>query len=249
MIERVERWVPPDKNDVRLLGMPNIVKPLHMQAPRVFMGATKWEKVRKRCYFDADYKCEICGYESREKADLNAHEIYETDYIKGTSTFIRPVCLCRTCHLLFIHSGRAKTACKHGEPGYSPERLLYGAEHGFKLISEWNKTHEEKIKVFEAMMDYFNLNEISDEFRRLVDKYKIEFYGPTSAIADWGDWRLIYDGKEYKTPYKDINEWEEAMEASRKKNEELDALISGEKMRLSGGTFDEIDTLLNDENP
>ncbi len=29
-------------------------------------------------------------------------------------------------------------------------------------------------------------------------------------IAPWKKWRLILDGKEYPTPYSDINEWKKA---------------------------------------
>ena len=140
--KKVAKWKAPPKNNVRVLGMPNIPHPLQGPGcqPRTIAGTKVWDAMRKKCYEDAGYECEVCGYKHQFLADLHAHELFDIDYEKGTSTFVRLICLCKKCHLYFIHSGRALTMYKHGDPLYSKEKLLDGVEHGFKLISEYNKT-------------------------------------------------------------------------------------------------------------
>lgn len=221
-IEKVTKWTAPPENGVRVLGMPNIPQPLHGRncQPRTIVRPSVWNAMRKKCYADAGYKCEVCGYEHQFPADLHAHEVFSIDYKTGESKFERLICLCKTDHLYFIHSGRALTLHKLGDPLYSTERLLEGAEHGFKLISEYNKKHEEKIKVFSAMRDYLKQPELKEPMQELIDKYGIEFYTSISVkkgAAEWGDWRMVYEGKEYPTPYKDQKEWEKAMAKNNKK--------------------------------
>ena len=47
----------------------------------------------------------------------------------------------------------------------------------------------------------------------LIKKYDVKFYSEDpKKIAPWGEWRLILDGEEYPTPYKNEKEWEKAME-------------------------------------
>ncbi len=54
-----------------------------------------WDTIRNECYKKANYKCEICGYET---TDLDAHEIWIFDKIKKTQTLIDIVALCTKCH-------------------------------------------------------------------------------------------------------------------------------------------------------
>lgn len=245
-MEKVAKWNAPPKNNVRVLGMPNIPQPLHGPGcqPRTIASTKIWDAMRKKCYEDAGYKCEVCGYEHQFLADLHAHEVFSIDYKKGTSTFVRLICLCKKCHLYFIHSGRAHTMYKHGDPLYSKERLLDGVEHGFKLISEYNEKHKRPIRVFMTIAQYMDEPELKDDVAKLIDKYNIEFYKPVAGKeqAKWEDWRMIWNGREYKTPYSDSAEWESKMEELNKKGDRF-----GTKKRMSGGVFDEIDKLLNEE--
>lgn len=246
MVTKLTKWTAPSKSDVRVLGMPNIPDPLHGPGcqPRTIVGPKRWEQMRKQCYANAGYKCEACGYEHQFPADLHAHELFNIDYKAGTSTFVRLVCLCKKCHLYFIHSGRALTMYKHGDPLYSKERLLDGVEHGFKLIHEYNKTHKRKIKVFATMgTQYTHEPELKDDMEKLIKKYDIEFYGADSKkMAKWEDWRMVWDGVEYCTPYKNVAEHDAKM-AEMNKQQEKFAMIE----RMSGGVFDELDKLLKGE--
>lgn len=242
-VAKVKKWIAPSKNDVRVLGMPNIPDPLQGPGcqPRTIVGTKKWDEMRKKCYADAGYKCEVCGYEHQFPADLHAHEIMSVDYVTGTEEFERLICLCRRCHLYFIHSGRALTFYKHGDPLYSKERLLEGVEHGFKFISEYNKTHKKAIKVFSTIASYANEPELRDDILKLINHYHISFYGPVSGKqqAKWEDWKLVWDGREYRTPYKDHDDYDQKMAGLNKKQDRF-----GKTDRMSGGVFDELDKLL-----
>ena len=68
------------------------------------------------------------------------------------------------------------------------------------------RLEEDKIKLGTSLND-----SLQKEMEELIDKYNIEFYSEPKKIAKWGDWRLVWRGKEYYTPYKNKGEWEEAM--------------------------------------
>lgn len=243
--KKVTKWKTPAKNDVRLLGMPNIPHPTQALAPRTIMGPAAWDKVRIPEYERANYTCEVCGFKGKPgKAQIHLHEVYSVDYKKGDVVFERFVCECRLCHIYWTHSGRALTMYKNGDPLYSKERLLEGAEHGFKLISEYNKTHKRKIYVFSAIADYLKEPELKEPMEELIKKYNIEFYKPVAGKkqAAWGDWKLIWNGKEYKTPYADSREWESKMEEMNKNQHRLETA-----KRMTGGVYDELDKLLKEE--
>lgn len=244
-METVAKWEAPPENDARILGMPNIPKPLHGKncQPRTIVGKTNWDKMRRRCYFNAKYKCEICGYESTKPADIHAHEVFSIDYESGESKFERLICLCKKCHLSGIHSGRALTMYKHGNPLYDKKHLLDGVEHTFQQVAKWNNEHDEKIKMFNVIHSYRKEPELKEDIDKLIEKYNIEFYRPPRAdkAAKWGDWKMIYNGREYKTPYKDEAEWEETMAKLNKEQKRFEMIE-----RMSGGVFDDIDKLIKE---
>ena len=211
-VVEITNWVAPDDPGVKILTMPNIPYPTHGLAPRTILGRTAWDVMRKRCYADAGYKCEICGAEGK----MHAHELYDIDYENQLVTFKRCVCLCPLCHLRCIHTGRALTLYKHNSPLMTKEALLEGAEHCFKLIHEYNSTHRNSppLRVFSAWMDYTKEKDLEKPMKELIKKYEISFYYVDKKWYDedhWGKWRLKIGNKEHPTPYKDQGEWEVAM--------------------------------------
>ena len=237
-------WAAPPENDARLLGMPVIPPQMFFMAPRNFMGPKAWNKMRKECYEKAGYKCEVCGYQC-EPGKMHAHEVYDIDYKTGESKFIRPVGLCIWCHLYNIHVSRALTEYKHGNPIYSAERLLEATEHGFQVIEKWNNSHseEEKIKKHAALLEFLRQKELAEPLEKLIKKYHIEFYNQPSAkeSAPWGDWHLVYNGKEYRTPYKDQADLDKHLKKADKKTKRFEMTN-----RMQGGVFDEIDNLIKE---
>ncbi len=240
-VEKVKQWKCPGETGVPLITMPNVPRPLHGLPPRKLMGDSTWNHVRKRCYFEAGYKCEICGCEP-PKGQLHAHELYTYDFIDGTGTFERCIAICKKDHD-FIHSGRLITMYKNGNILYPKSYVLDVVEKGFKLISEYNAEHRNKkpLKAYATFLDYLKVPSLQQDMAKLIEKYNIEFYSEPKRIAKWENWRLVWCGKEYHTPYKDQGEWVEAMEKAGK-NDTMRAV----KDPFKGGVFDEIDSILKD---
>ena len=127
---------------------------------------------------------------------------------------------------------------------YSEAVMLEALEHGFKIIKEWNISHsEEKIKRFAAVLDFLKLDGMRGPLEKLIDKYGIEFYNQPLGkdSAPWGEWKLIYNGKEYRTPYKDEETLNKYLEKQNKKERRFEMLD-----RMKGGVFDEVDNLIKE---
>lgn len=244
-ITSVEKWIAPDKIeglDARIICMPNVPKPTHSLAPRTVLGNGTWNHMRKRCYFLANYTCEICGAEvgkNIDKKDYHAHELYSIDYAKGTVTFKRAVGLCALCHTRCIHTGRAFTMYKKGNPFMTANMVLEGAEHAFSLVHKWNTEHpdEEPLRLFATWIEFAKDKRIGEDICRLIEKYDVKFYKPTKDQAKWQDWKLIIGKKEYPTPYADEKEWEKKMEELNRTQTDNPRNF---KDPFSGGIFDEI---------
>lgn len=215
-------WTAPEEDGAPILEMPNVPAPLHQLAPRTVMGKTAWDYARKKCYFDADYKCQACG-KSLGRGECDAHELYTINYATGESKLSRLVCLCHTCHRLGIHSGRALTMFKKGNPLMSKRMILEGAENLFKLMYEYNQKHQKNpLRAYATFIDYAKWPPIQNEMLELIEKYDVKFYKENSAImAKWEKWSLLFGNKRYRTPYANRQEWEEAMARNDKYNQNL----------------------------
>lgn len=246
-IELRTKWECPEEGGASLLTMPNIPKPLHGKGmqPRTIFGPAAWERMRKRTYYLANYKCEACGKDCSTPGSCHSHEIFDIDYEAGTSKFVRCACLCVDCHVLFIHSGRARTLYKNGNPLYPASALLRGAENGFKAIYKWNKDHPDKpkLKAYATFLEYLRYDELASKMRELIDKYEIEFWEEDkSKYAEWASWRVIVGNKEYLTPYKDYQAWEEAMKEQSRADEARQI-----ETPFGGGAYDEIEKILKED--
>lgn len=241
-VVKVNQWVCPTGTGVPLITMPNVPKPLHGLPPRVIMGKSTWDHVRKKCYYDAGYKCEICGDEP-PKGQLHAHELYSYDYKNGTGKFERCIAICKKDHD-FIHSGRLITMLKNKNVLYPREYVLSVVEKGFKLIHDYNCLHrnEKPLRVYSTFLEYLKVPSIHDDMIRLFDKYDIRFYQHPDKGADWSDWKLLIGKREYPTPYANIDEWKEAMEEKSKQDTARMA-----ENPFSGGVFDLVEAIFNSQ--
>lgn len=247
-IKTVLAWTAPKEDGAPIITMPNVPAPLHGLAPRTILGNATWTHMRKKCYFDADYKSQISGIDldgSNSDLKCNAHELYSYDYTKGTAYFERAVCISPVEHN-FIHSGRMLTMYKKGNPLMPKAYLLKAVENGFKIIHDWNKSHPngKQLRAYATLADYATTPGIADEICELIDKYDIKFYKEDPQYtAKWGEWSLIVGNKEHPTPYKDREEWANAMEANDKTNH--NAALQNVKM---DGVYAEIDKIIDSLN-
>ena len=248
-VEYVTKWEPPkDGEDMRaLIAMPNIPKPTHGLAPRTLLGSRVWNQMRKFCYTQADDTCEICGEKPDNLRHRHAHEVYSIDWEKGEVRFVRAFCVCALDHLGAIHTGRAITLYKQGNPLYPKEFLLQGAEHAFKIIAEYNEDHPEAdLRAYATFLEYLKVDELYGPMTQLIGKYNIRFYmEDTKKMADWADWKLIIGNQEYPTPYHSEGEWMEAME-KRAESDSARQLQKSAEEKFSGEVYDEISNILDE---
>ncbi len=213
-------WVDSREDGAKILTGPNVPTPLHGMNPRTVMGVTAWDHMRKRCYYEAGYKCQACG-KVLGKGQCHAHELYTINYITGESKFSRVVCLCEMCHVRGYHSGRMLTMFKKGNPLMPKAKVLEGVENLFRLLHEYNEAHpdEPDLRAYATFIDYAKWPPIREEMLKLIEKYNIKFYKEDSErMAHWNKWRLSFGTMTYGTPYKDRAEWEEAMRKNDAKN-------------------------------
>lgn len=241
-IEKRDKWECPTETGVPLITMPNVPRPLHGLPPRKIMGDSTWNHVRKRCYYNAGYKCEICGIDP-PKGQLHAHELYTYDWKEGTGKFERCIAICKKDHD-FIHSGRLITLHKQGNPLYPKSYVLDVVEKGFKLIHDYNITHkdEEPLRAYATFIEYLKVPDLEKEIRALIEKYDISFYSEPTHIAKWNRWRLVFGNKEYPTPYASQTEWAEAMSKAGEKD-----TMRAVETPFSGELFKEIDKILEED--
>lgn len=246
-IKYITKWAPPTDDDLRpLIAMPNLPKPTHALAPRTLLGAGAWDHIRKACYAKADNTCEICGDKPENLRHRHAHEVYEIDYEKGTAKFVRAFCVCALDHLGCIHTGRAITLYKQGNPLYPKEFLLEGAEKSFRIIQEYNKDHPEAdLRAYTTFLDYLKCDDLRDEMEGLIEKYKVKFYEEDKKkMAPWKQWKVIIGSKEYPTPYENYKAWEKAMEKQGEKDSAR-IMQKNVKDKFSGGVYDELNKILD----
>lgn len=71
---------------------------------RNYVGATRWNKIRKEIYKRADYKCEICSGQGK-KHPVECHEKWKFE--EGKIILLGLIALCPSCHEV-KHIGRAQ---------------------------------------------------------------------------------------------------------------------------------------------
>ena len=175
-----------------ILTHPHIPKPMHSLSPRTIMGDDWWNIARREAYARYDYHCIACGVakiEAQGPKWLEGHEFWHIDYETGICkiTSIEP--LCHYCHN-FIHSGRMAMIIGKQK---DEEEVIAILEHGFKILSA------NKLKCFP-----FTLNFAESLY---ASTYGVDAYDLPDGDVNWGDWKLIWDGKEYHSKFKSFAEW------------------------------------------
>lgn len=91
---------------------------------RSVLEPIQWNVVRRRCYRNAKYKCEICGGKGK-KWPVECHEVWEYNDLKNIQRLVRTIALCPDCHEV-KHIGRA-SATNH---------LARALKHLYK-VNQW----------------------------------------------------------------------------------------------------------------
>lgn len=80
---------------------------------RSLLSSEEWDKIRKGCYKNAGYKCEICRGVGPAHP-VECHETWEYDEKTSTQKLIGLVALCANCHEV-KHIGLAGIKGRHSE--------------------------------------------------------------------------------------------------------------------------------------
>jgi hypothetical protein len=107
-----------------------------------------WDKLRKKCYEEAGWACEICG---ETNLALHCHEVWEFDLKKKLQRLHHLECCCELCHEVH-HYGRS--------------RVVHGTEYAEKLKNHWCQTNKKTKREFNIY-----LMEIQELNRKRADKF------------------------------------------------------------------------------
>lgn len=176
-----------------ILSMPNIPKPLHGLNPRSIMGKEMWDKCRQEIYASTNYHCAACDiHKSNAKGPkwLEAHELFSIDYRTGVAKLMEIAPLCHFCHS-FIHSGllRIKARNKEVTSNHVRDVMMHGVD--ILRIGE--------CKMFSGTAELCDLVN--------VDRSGVEISPLPRGMAEWGKWRMCWNGVEYKGKFKTMNDW------------------------------------------
>lgn len=188
-IKKLSQRLPnPLKLRPEILLHPNIPKPLHGVNPRTINGKNWWDRERRKVYKSTEFHCLACGVHKDDALNrkwLEAHEIYEVDYKKGTAKFIEAVPLCHYCHN-YIHDGRLTDLLKRGE--IHSAKFASIIKHGDRVLAKAGMKKPTKLERDTAVLN-------------------MELGG---QLAEWSSWRLIIGRKKYKPLFASYDEWQEA---------------------------------------
>ena len=80
---------------------------------RSIVSKNDWDIIRRKCYKNAGYKCEICSGKGNDWP-VECHEVWKYDDIKHIQKLIRVIALCPNCHQV-KHIGLAQIRGKLDE--------------------------------------------------------------------------------------------------------------------------------------
>ena len=180
------------KMNPEILCHPHIPKPLHGVSPREIMGMEWWNAERQKVYASTNYHCAACGVHkamAKKHKWLEAHEFWRINYETGICeiTSIEP--LCHYCHN-FIHSGRLQMIAGKEKSIKEVKEII---EHGLKTLSE------NKLKCF-----HFTL-QLARHFG--CETFGVKAYELKKNKIAWTDWKLVWNGQEYKSKFKNMTDW------------------------------------------
>ena len=183
-----------------LLTHPQIPQPLHGLAPRTLLGKEWWNAQRQAAYAKTRHRCAACGVHYLQAAyvqRLEAHECYRIEYQRGRAELQEVVALCHRCHS-FIHSERLWWMYQQRK--VSAAKIFDVLHHGFELL---RTRHLVPFHATVAIaMQLPNAQQLHiPEYMKIPPSRSVQ-------AAEWAAWRLVINGVEYPSKFKDYAEWE-----------------------------------------
>lgn len=181
-----------------LLEQPLIPPPLHGVNPRSLMGRDAWDVERRRVYRKYGFTCAACGVNGRDAfpiTRLEAHELFSVDHRAQTMTLIGMEPVCPACHA-FVHGGLLELRLHTGQMSRDMGRRIL--EHGIGVLKRSGGT----------------VPQAADHLcRKLGVRHALPVARPAPP-SPWSGWRLLWDGREYHSPYLTEADWARAMRAA-----------------------------------
>lgn len=172
-----------------LLHSPPIPRPMSGVNPRTIKGQAWWDKKRKEAYAKNNYHCWACGLHTSQFPvgyRLEAHEMYDINYLRGRMKLQEVVALCYCCHA-FIHIHRTTQLYWKGQ--IDEIRYLTVMHHGYDVLRSV------------GLQPWWQTRALLEGYRPTGREHGV-FHG-----VKWREWRLELGGKLYGPKYKTEMAW------------------------------------------
>lgn len=168
---------------------------LHGLNPRTLMGKAAWDKTRRAAYAKHGYRCAACGVRKSDAEFFNrleAHERYEIDHARKIMTVMDIEPLCHACHA-FVHSGLMRINLHKGL--MKKQKAIRILEHGVDVLTRAGLSIPEHAAFMCASLGVGHSLTVKRQPRE----------------TSWSGWKLVWDGKEYASPYPSYAAWQKDM--------------------------------------
>lgn len=165
-----------------LLYHPPLPLPMHGVNPRTIMGKAQWDILRRKVFEKNNDCCWACGVHNdnaEPKPRLEAHELYDINYVEGRMELREIVGLCPMCHM-YIHRRRLLSLVQKGKRQASLYDAVYA--HGQAVLHSKG----------ERAKPWYDPSKINEQIAK--------------SSVKWRDWYLVFMGKKYRSRFKDFDE-------------------------------------------
>lgn len=187
-----------------LLFHPNIPKPLHGMAPRLYLGKEWWDRTKGTAKEKLNQHCWACGVHktaAKYHGWLEAHECYSIDYAIGRVEYVGTCALCHSCHN-YIHDGRMLILVQKGE--FPLKKYLDILDHGNAILERFVTEQGQKWlggkNAFEPELLVENY-----PFFAFFDK-NLKWSGMGEAPS-WDEYHMIINGEKYSPIHRSFEDW------------------------------------------
>ncbi|MFA5037013.1 MAG: hypothetical protein WC479_07540 [Candidatus Izemoplasmatales bacterium] len=170
---------PSVKSDPSLLLHSNIPKPLHEVNPRTIKGQEWWDKERRLTYEAQGDRCAACGtHKSQAKGKKKWLECHEVYEIDYAAGRAIFVKLVALCPYCHSFIHNGRLQALFDKGEITTKEYFAVINHGKEILEKHNL------------------------FNQWEHRHDV-----LGKIAEWEDWRLVFEGLEYPPKFKSYEEW------------------------------------------